>query len=152
MVLPAFENDDLVRDPYETIGGTGLVRVTVTGREPSVSVGDAFNVTEALAVVSPGAERTDTIAAADPTFVWADDSSEDGYELRVYDAFGALVHEDLAVPRVTGAGDVSHTWTGAALTPGMIYQFRAWSYRDGVGGRSYISATEDLRGTFLVSP
>jgi hypothetical protein len=87
------------------------------------------------------------------TFRWADDSSEDGYELRVFDAFGELVYEALDVGRVTGAPEVTHDWAGAELEPGMIYQFRVMSWREdrgASGGRSYISASEDLRGVFQI--
>tara|TARA_B100001750_G_scaffold234158_1_gene235163 strand:+ start:139 stop:243 length:105 start_codon:yes stop_codon:yes gene_type:complete len=34
----------------------------------------------------------------------------------------------------------------------MIYQFRAWSFRERTGGRTYISATEDRSGVFLYQP
>lgn len=149
VALAAFENDGLVRDPDTSIAGTEIVHFEVPAAGGTVSLGDGFKVTEALAVVSPGADGLEVIAAGDPTFVWADDSSEDGYEVRVYDALGALVHEDTMVPRVTGAGNVSYTWSGASLTPGMIYQFRALSFTvDRDGAHVYLSATEDLRGAF----
>jgi hypothetical protein len=41
------------------------------------------------------------------------------------------------------------------MEPGMIYQFRALSWRDkkgAAGQRTYISATEDLRGVFQYVP
>jgi len=63
-----------------------------------------------------------------------------------------LVHEALDVPSVSGSETVSYTWEGAPLEPGMIYQFRALSWKDDKGSRSYISATEDLKGTFHFSP
>jgi hypothetical protein len=149
VALAAFENDALVRDPDTSIGGTSIVHVEVAGSD--VALSESFKVTEALAVVSPGAERTEAVAG-DPTFRWADDSSEDGYEVRVFDAFGTMVHENTSVPRVTGSGDVTYVWTGATLEPGMIYQFRALSFHDERGAHVYISATEDLRGTFTRAP
>lgn len=145
-VLAAFENDDLVRDPDTGIGGTAIVRVDV-GAGESVDLAAGFKVTEALAVRGPGAERIDRVQGAPVVMSWADDSSEDGYELRVYDAFGVLVHSDLDVDRVTGSDTVSARWDGP-LEPGMIYQFRAASYRDDGDARRYISLTEDLRGVF----
>lgn len=149
-VLAAFENDQLVRDPDEGISGTDVVFIDVAGAD--LTLDQSFKVTEALAVVSPGADEIETVSGT-PTFVWADDSSEDGYEVRVYDAFGELVHENTMIPSVSGSGDVSYEWTGATLEPGMIYQFRAWSFRaPGGGTRSYISATEDLRGVFTAAP
>jgi hypothetical protein len=89
---------------------------------------------------------------ADVTFEWADDSSEDGYELTVLDTFGVEVWKDTEVPRVTGSATVSHAYAGDALVPGY-YQFRAVSWREEkgtAGGRTYISATEDLKGVFIV--
>lgn len=114
---------------------------------------ESFKVTGALEVMAPGADALELLPPGDPTFVWADDSSEDGYELRVFDAFGKTVHEATDIARVTGSETVSYTWAGAVLEPGMIYQFRVLSYQEGRrtrGARTYISATEDLRGVFQV--
>jgi hypothetical protein len=153
-VLAAFENDELVRDPDEGISGTEVVHIEVTAGAGETALPTSFKITEALAVVAPGADGLELLATGeDPTFSWADDSSEDGYELRVFDAFGELVHEALNVARVSGSAAVTYTWVrgGAELEPGMIYQFRVMSWREGRsdgGGRSYISATEDLRGVF----
>jgi hypothetical protein len=151
VALAAFENDGLVRDPDTSIAGTGIVRFEVTAASGTVTISESFKVTGAIAVISPGASTMDVVTDAEPTFVWRDDASEDGYELRVYDGFGALVHERTDLPRVTGSANVSYTWTGATLEPGMIYQFRAWSWstsRTGTG-RVLLSATEDLLGVFL---
>jgi hypothetical protein len=78
--------------------------------------------------------------------VWGDDSSEDHYEVRVFDAFGKNVWENLAVPGVSGSKTVTEMYGGSALLPGMIYQFRATSM-----GKSNIpiSQTEDLKGVFV---
>jgi hypothetical protein len=78
-----------------------------------------------------------------PVFSWADDSSEDGYQLWVYDALGKLVWQDLIVPSVKGNQAVTVTYAGPALQPGMIY--KAESMKMGTP----ISATEDLKGVFL---
>jgi hypothetical protein len=150
-VLAAFENDELVRDPDESIAGTDVVFITVGSDGAPVDLPESFKITQALDVVSPGADEPEVLdAGGDPTFVWADDSSEDGYEVRVYDAFGELVHEALDVARVTGSETVSYTWSGATLEQGMIYQFRVVSFREQRqgGGRTYISGSEDLRGVF----
>ena len=41
----------------------------------------------------------------------------------------------------------------ATLQAGMIYQFRAWSFRVDAGDvRNYISSTEDLKGVFRYVP
>ena len=149
VVLAAFENDGLVRDPDEGIAGTDIVRIEVMAGD-TVSLDTAFKVTGALATVSPGADSVETVTAA-PTLEWADDSSEDGYEVELFDAFGELV-EEAEVPGVSGSATVTHM-VGATLEAGMIYQFRARSFRDSPSGdRSYISATEDLRGVFLYAP
>jgi len=146
-VLAAFENDDLVRDPDLTIGGTSLVEIVVeAGRDTTLA--ESFKVTEALAVTSPGKDKPEVVDAK-PTFIFADDSSEDYYIVRVFDVFGALVWEDAMVPGVSGSKTVEVPYGGPALTPGMYYQFRATSARD-KGGGSAISQTEDLRGVFIV--
>jgi hypothetical protein len=151
-VLAAFENDRLVRDPDTSIAGTDVVFIEVTGSGDAVSLDESFKVTEALEVVSPGADGLEVIdGGGDVSFEWADDSSEDGYELRVYDSFGELVHEATDVPRVTGSATATYTWAGATLERGVVYQFRVVSYREdrgASGGRTYISASEDLRGVF----
>jgi hypothetical protein len=144
VVLAAFENDGLVRDPDITIGGTAIQEVTVIGA--SITAG-SFKVTGALDVRSPGATGPETIASATPTFTWADDSSEDGYELRVYDGFGNQVWELLTIASVNGDKDVNATYAGPTLAPGY-YQFRAASFREKSGKKTYISTTEDLKGVF----
>jgi hypothetical protein len=153
-VLAAFENDELVRDPDEGIAGTDVVHIDVTAGEGEEALPESFKITQALAMMSPGAEGLELLPAGeDPTFSWADDSSEDGYELRVFDAFGELVHEALDVARVSGGEAVTYTWAGAELEAGMVYQIRVMSWREGRadgGGRSYISASEDLRGVFQI--
>lgn len=142
VVLAAFENDFLVRDPDQSIGGTAIVRLTVNGA--STQLPESFKVTGALDVVSPDAEE---VVGADPTFVWVDDSGEDHYEVQVYDVFGTLVWEDLAVPGVSGSATVEVPYAGPALESGMLYQFRATSIKN---NGSPIARTEDLRGVFLV--
>jgi hypothetical protein len=142
MVLAAFENDLLVRDPDTCIGGTAIVTVTVAGAD--VVLPDSFKITGALAVVSPDNEE---LVSATPTFVWVDDSSEDQYDVAVYDAFGVLVWDNPAVPSVSGGANASVVYAGPPLVPGMVYQFRATSIRK---GNCPISRTEDLRGVFRV--
>lgn len=154
VVLAAFENDGLVRDPDMAIAGTAIQHITVPASGGTVALPTSFKVTGALAVVSPGAAGVDVVTSSTPTFSWADDSSEDGYEVRVFDAFGLMVWEDTAIPSHSGSGDVTATYAGTALTAGMLYQFRATSWRAGHTGtaRTYISATEDLRGVFQYQP
>lgn len=141
VVLAAFENDKLVRDPDQSIGGTAIVRINVSGAD--VALADSFKVTGALDVMSPDKEA---MVSGTPKFTFADDSGEDHYEVRVFDAFGNMVWENLAVPSVSGNKDVSVSYGGPALTPGLLYQFSATSIKR---GGTAISATENLRGTFL---
>jgi hypothetical protein len=145
-ILAAFENDFLVRDPDESIAGTQIVELTIDGGG-TVDVGESFKITEALAVFGPGVDEPEIVTAA-PDFVFADDSSEDMYHVVLYDALGELVWEDAAVPGVSGSERVTVPYGGDALTPGMYYQFRATSKKDG----SSISRTEDLRGIFVFQP
>jgi hypothetical protein len=139
VVLAAFENDDLVRDPDTSIGGTDIVTIEVSGADVEV---DGFKVTEALAVVSPGAEQVETVEAP-VTLTWADDSSEDSYLVEVYDALGERVWSAEGDFDPGGSAPASVAYDGP-LQPGMVYQFRATSLKDGVP----LSTTEDLRGVF----
>ncbi|HXK20039.1 MAG TPA: hypothetical protein VNG33_19645 [Polyangiaceae bacterium] len=148
VVLAAFENDKLVRDPDESIGGTAIQRISVAGAAVDVP---GFKITGALDVVAPGADGPEHLKGA-ATFEWADDSSEDGYEVQVLDTFGNEVWKDTEVPNVSGAATVTLAYGGPTLTPGY-YQFRAVSWRAAKKGstvRTYISATEDLKGVFIV--
>ena len=148
-VLAAFENDRLVRDPDQSISGTDVVFVDVAAGQ-AVSLDQGFKVTQALPIQAPGANGVEQMPAGMLRLSWGDDSSEDGYELRVYDALGSLVHENLGVPRVSGGANVGYDLDARAYEPGMFYQFRVKSWRDAKGTRSYISASEDLRGVFEI--
>lgn len=143
VVLAAFENDRLVRDPDTSIGGTEIQHIEVTGG--NVPVAGSFKVTGALAVVSPGAEGLES-TSSNPTFVWEDDSSEDEYLVVVYDAFGSSIWETTGNFDPGGNADATVEYAGPTLEPGMIYQFRATSIKDGTP----ISSTEDLLGVFTV--
>jgi hypothetical protein len=148
-VLAAFENDDCVRDPDPGIAGTQVLHVTLpdplSGTRSFVLDG-SFKVTGALEILGPGATEPEAVAAT-PTFRWVDDSSEDAYDLVVYDAFGNEVWHPAALPGVSG-GEASATYAGPALEPGMYYQFRVTSLRR--GGTQPISMTEDLLGVFFL--
>jgi len=141
VVLAAFENDYLTRDPDTSIGGTSIVRITVAGQNLPIS--DGFKVTGSLDVVSPDGEEA---VSGTPKFVWKDDSGEDHYEVRVFDAFGNMVWEKTDVPSASGNKDVEVDYAGPPLKSGGIYQFRAMAIKN---GGSPISITEDLRGVFL---
>ena len=111
----------------------------------TVSLSASFKITGALAVISPGAGDAPDTVTGTPTFVWADDSSEDGYAIEVFDSIGTLVWSNSNLPRVTGGGNVSVPYAGPALTSGRYYQFRATSWRN---AHVPISQTEDLKGVF----
>jgi hypothetical protein len=140
VALAAFENDGLVRDPDTSIGGTDIVHFEVSGSNVEL---EGFKVTEALVVISPGADEPEAVSGMFD-LSWDDDSSEDTYDLTVYDALGELTWELSGIVGPTGNQAVVVPYEGPALMPGMFYQFRATSIKDGVP----ISATEDLRGVF----
>lgn len=159
VVLAAFENDGLVRDPDPNISGTQIVTVDMPTPGMAVSLPTSFKVTEALPVVGPGKDDPEAVTTA-PMLAWGDDSSEDFYTVVVYDAYGDLVWclSDLMpmcdgpnVPKVSGGGNVSVPY-GGPLEKGMYYQFRATSWRAPGGMPGPISTTEDLRGVFFVAP
>jgi len=142
VILAGFENDGLVRDPDECISGTDIVHVEVRDGE-AVTIGQQFKITEALSVITPGSLAAETVEAT-PTLSWQDDSSEDQYLVRVYDALGQEVwSQDLA--GVSG-GTPQVAYDGP-LDAGMYYQFRVVSARRGACA---IATTEDLRGVFYV--
>jgi hypothetical protein len=142
VVLAAFENDGLVRDPDTSIGGTEIQHITVAGG--NVAIAEGFKITGALDVVSPGAETVEPVSGT-PTFRWEDDSSEDEYHVVVYDALGTLIWETTGNFDPGGSAPAEVAYGGPPLTAGMIYQFRATSIKDGTP----ISSTEDLRGVFV---
>jgi len=165
-VLASFDNDGNVRDPDLCIAGTDVVFVDVTGDDPPcedaagasapacLAIAQSFKVTAAITVDGPGAEGIEVIEALPPVLRWRSVPADAGYDLQVRDAYGDLVYEALALPPQPGSGHpVSHTWSEAALEPGMIYQFRVWSYRTlGDGTQCYTQVTEDLRGVFRYAP
>lgn len=146
VVLAAYENDELVRDPDFGTSGTDLVFIDVANGA-DVAAG-AFKITVAIAIVSPGAEQPEAVSAA-PTFRWVDESGERYYTLDVYDSFGEVVWQS-EVPSVSG-GDVSFAYAGPPLEDGLYYQFRVTSWRQPSGVDTPTSRTEDLRGVFYLA-
>jgi hypothetical protein len=143
LVLVAWENDGLTLDPDASVGGTELVTIEVAGAD--VNAG-SFKVTGALDVISP--DGGDIISGS-PMFRWQDDSAEDHFELRLYDAVGSLVWQDLSVPGVSGSATVDAQYQGPPLYPATTHQFQVTSVRaDGTA----ISRTENLRGVFVSAP
>lgn len=148
VVLAAYENDGLVRDPNTNTAGTDFVYLEVTAGEDTMEIADSFKVTGALTTVSPGADGPEAVTDK-PTLEWEDDSSEDGYNIFVYDAFGEEVWTADVGP-VSGSATVTLPYEGP-LEPGMYYQFRVQSWsQPGMGDPAPISTTEDLRGVFYL--
>lgn len=147
VVVAAFENDDLVRDPDHCIAGTADVHVQVAAGQ-AAPIATSFKVTGALAVMSPGATQAEAVTAA-PALRWADDSSEDHYVVEVFDSFGQRVW-NTTISGVSG-GTPTVTY-GGPMAPGMYYQFRVTSTKTqgGTGTTCELSRSEDLRGVFYV--
>ncbi len=148
VILAAFENDDLVRDPDENIAGTQILHQEMASPGAAITLASSFKITGALEVFGPGVDQPEGVTAA-PMLTWADDSSEDFYKVVVYNAYGDVVWKDDNIPGQSGSGDVSVAY-GGPLDKGMYYQFRATSWRQKPNSTSAISATEDLRGVFFV--
>jgi len=149
VVLPAYENDDLVRDPntdFVTIDVTGTFTL---GPKPPPGPNVDLKVTAALPTISPGAEALEPVTTK-PKLVWGDDSSEDYYDVRVFDAFGDEVWSSLMLPGVSRSATASVQYEGP-LEPGMYYHFRVTSWRAPDGeDPAPIATTEDLRGVFYL--
>jgi hypothetical protein len=148
VVLAAFENDFLVRDPDPNIAGTETVYITVPLDESyDITIDESFKVTGALGIMYPGAQGPESVE--EPlTFIFEDDSSEENYLVIVFNAFGEEVWRNENVPSPGGGEDVEVLYEGPALVSGMYYQFRAWSMKD----NAPISTTEDLLGVFFIAP
>jgi hypothetical protein len=143
VVLAAFENDGLVRDPDTSIGGTATLHIEVASGQPTTVEG--FKITGALGLVGPGADAPEAVSAT-PTLRWQDDSSEDEYAIVVLDSLGQTVWET-SMPGVSG-GSPELVYAGPALEAGMYYQFRVTSLKNGVP----LARSEDLRGVFFLAP
>ena len=155
VVLAAFENDFLVRDPDQCIAGTDILHEEFAAGD-TLDLSDGFKITGSLDVISPGADGPETVATATPTFTWVDDSSEQEYLVQVFDSFGNLVGK-ATIPGVSGDNpsttygdaewtDEAGTGPAAPFESGMFYQLRATSIKDGCE----LSQTEDLKGVFFV--
>ncbi|MBN2343868.1 MAG: carboxypeptidase regulatory-like domain-containing protein [Deltaproteobacteria bacterium] len=146
VVLAAYENDFLVRDPDQSIGGTSIVHIQVPDPDSgnNIVLPESFKVTEALEVVSPGAEEPTQVDDTNLILEWVDDSSEQSYEISVIDALGNLIWET-TIDGVSGSETASVMYAGDPLEEGMYYQFKVTSISN---GGSPLSTTEDLKGVF----
>jgi carboxypeptidase family protein len=163
LVLAAFEDDQLVRDPDICIAGTDIVEQSFSNGQ-TVDLSNPFKITGALAVSSPPATTNAT-----PTFTWEDDSSETAYEIIVYDSFGNSLW-DAEINGVSGSSTVSVTYgstdpgvvvqtiqAAQPLESGKFYQFHVISMKpatsqqcSNISALTGISQTEDLKGIFQV--
>lgn len=145
VILAAFEDDILVRDPDFCIGGTEILHVEVAEGQ-TVDLDQSFKVTDGLLNPSPDANQ---LIGGNPVFAWSDDSSEDYYIISVLDSYGALIWEE-KVPEVNGNATVEIAYNGdpAKLVADQYYQFHVISIREKPGQICPISQTEDLKGTF----
>ncbi len=149
VVVAAFENDGLVRDPDLCISGTDDVHIQVAAATP-LAITDSFKITGALEVMTPGAMAAELISGT-PTFQWVDDSGEDQYLVELFDAYGQVAWNK-TMAGVSG-GQPSMLYDGPALLAGMYYQFRVTSSAQGGGStatRCNRSRTEDLKGVFYL--
>jgi len=146
VIVAAFENDGLVRDPDQCIAGTDDVHITVAANTP-FTVPETFKITGALNVIDPGAAGAQSVTGA-PTFSWGDDSSEDQYIVDLFDSYGQMVWTK-TIAGFNG-GTPTLAYDGPALMQGMFYQFRVTSARTTNTGACNISRTEDLKGVFYL--
>jgi hypothetical protein len=148
VVLAAFENDYLIRDPDPNIAGTGTVYQSVPFEGSyTITIPVAFKVTGALTIIQPGATAPELVQ--EPVkFVFKDDSSEDTYTIILYNAYGDEVWRNEAINDAEHKVDanIEYTYDGSPLEAGMYYQFRAFSIKSG----DPISSTEDLLGVFHI--
>jgi hypothetical protein len=152
VILAAFENDYLVRDPNTCISGTDIIHQTFGAGETIDLSSQGFKITGSLNVISPGASGPETVSTTTPVFTWEDDSSEDNYDLVVFDSFGNKVWET-SIPGVSGGSpsvtynaDGTGAGTATTLKSGMYYQFRVTS----TAKNCELSQTEDMKGVFFV--
>jgi hypothetical protein len=138
VVLAAFENDGLVRDPDPCISGTAIVHVTVAAGQ-TVAAPTSFKVTSAITITGPGADMPEAVTAA-PTLAWTAYPSTATYSVHVFDSFGNEVWNK---DSITGT---SVPYAGP-LDAGAFYQFHVIATKQG-GGGCLISQSEDLRGVF----
>ena len=146
VVLAAFENDYLVRDPDPNIAGTQIVHVTMPDAgsyEKSIA---AFKITGSLDIVSPGAGDVPEALSNLAEVVFADDSSEDQYMLVLYSMYGDTIW-DKTILGESGGGNVTVPYDGPSLENGVYYQWNVTSLRKG----GPISTSEDLKGIFYIT-
>lgn len=142
VALAAFENDGAVRDQSGG-GNTDLVFIDVVAGQ-NLDIVDGFKVTEAIALIGPGATAPESVATA-PTLQWDRDSSAKDYHVQVFNALG-----EITMDHHTNDGAIVSVPYSGALLSGMYYQLRVTSFDDASPTPNPIAKTEDLRGVFFV--
>jgi hypothetical protein len=143
VVLAAYENDDLVRDPNTGTAGTGLQFVTIANGQPSGQ--PDFKITTAIAIVGPGATGIEPLSGT-PTFRWTAYPQSKDYRIQLFDALGNEVWNAGGLAPGS-SGTLSQAYGGPALGAGGVYQWRITAYNQaGIP----ISTSEDLEGIFTV--
>lgn len=141
VVLAAFENDALVRDPDPCISGTDIVHVEVMAGQTTAAP-YSFKVTSAVTLTGPGADQPEAVTSA-PMLSWTAYPSTQYYNVSVFDSFGTDVWDT----QVTGTS-VAY---GGPLDAGQYYQVRVYAGKNnGNQTMCLLSSTEDLRGVFYV--
>jgi hypothetical protein len=150
MILAAFENDFLVRDPDTCISGTAILEQAFSSGQSVDLSNEAFKITGSLDVIQPGADGPEMVTTPNPVLSWEDDSSEDNYDIVVYDTFGNKVWETSIAGTSGSNPTVQYDFDGMAtpLESGMYYQFKATSTKGTPACE--LSQTEDLKGVFYL--
>jgi hypothetical protein len=155
VILAAFEDDGLVRDPDTCIAGTDILHQSFTSGQ-TVSLSNPFKVTGSLG--NPNPDANEIVNTLTPTFSWDDDSSEDRYVITVFDHFGSVMWDAVVLEGGFNGGQTASIpynsdGTAIPLQSGQFYQFHVFSVKNGTGSPQCstdhaISQTEDLRGVF----
>ncbi|HRZ79432.1 MAG TPA: hypothetical protein P5044_05460 [bacterium] len=145
VVLAAFENDFLVRDPDPNIAGTQIVHIQFPHPDDGWTVElDNFKITEAIEIVSPGFDTVEEVQSADALkFIWKNDSSETHYKVELFNSLGMVIWEK-TIPTVEGSADLELDYDGDPIFG--YFQWRVTSLKTGAP----ISTSEDLRGMFHI--
>lgn len=146
VVLAGFENDGMVRDPDSALGGTAIQHVEIKDGAV-VNPPSAFKVTNAIAMVGPGANGSEDVSGT-PTFSWHPYSSAKTYDIQVFDNLGNEIWKQTGISATTTDPQSIAYGGSTALTPGATYQWRVSAYDQ---NGNPISLTEDLKGVFRIA-
>lgn len=143
VILAAYEDDFLVRDPDTCIAGTDLIFQSFA-KGDTVDLENPFKITGSIDNLDP--DNGAAILVDQPEFSWDADSSAKHYVVTVFDSFGNINMD--ATFEAQGGVDPSLVYDGPALENGMYYQFRVISLREKGNDLCEISQSENLKGVF----